>query len=74
MRSAMRALILLALPAVAFSWLLQVHIPEFDVSSGFVEFERRDYLLDAVVGSAPYLAVLAILAALGFLLGPRRGS
>jgi hypothetical protein len=78
MRFAMRALVFVALPAVAFSWLLQVrftdpHLPP-PLDYGFLVFEPRNYLLEAVTGALPYVAVLASLAAVVVLCGPRPGG
>jgi hypothetical protein len=74
MRFAMRALVFLALPAVAFSWLLQVQFPDLRVrfEFGVIAADPRDYLLDALIGALPYVAVLAILAAIMLIFGARR--
>jgi hypothetical protein len=73
MRFVMRALVLLALPAVAFSWLLQVKFPDLRLPTdyGFIAFQPRDYLLEALTGALPYVAVLAVLAALAHLYAPK---
>jgi hypothetical protein len=79
MRMAMRALVYLALPSVAFAWLLTVDLPTVDWGVLDVGFFIRDpsngvlpALLSAALVAGIVIAIVAVASVFGAPARPRR--